>query len=665
MKNKILLIIFSSILAFSNNDKKMVEINFNDIKDLDILVRMGIDLDHHRTLESVHAHVNENQFNTISELGFNIKYIPNQARIYYEELIADPNYSNDPMRSYHNYNELTDFLININNEFPAITNLFSIGQSVQGRELWVLEISDNPGVNEIEPEFKYIANMHGDETVGRELCLYLISWFVNGYGTDERATNLINDTSIFIMPSMNPDGFENGSRYNANNVDLNRDFPDQFNDPNNSLAGRQPETQAVMQWTWERNFVLSANMHTGALVVNYPFDGPNTGVYSAAPDDDVFVQISSCYADSHPNMESGGFQNGITNGSQWYAVFGGMQDWNYVWESDFDITLEQNEVKWPNSNLLDDLWEDHREPMIAYIEQIHQGLKGVVKDINSNQPLNATITIEGIEHEIFTDSQNGDYYRLLTPGQYVVNVNSFGYLPESQTVNIPNNGTLEVNFDLTPDPWLEQAEIEDFEGDGFDNFEWNLSGNSNWTIDSNTFIEGNYSSKSGNINNNQESTISITLDVVEDGFISFYKKVSCEPTGSQTGNYYDYLSFSINNNEIDKWAGDIDWSFESFPVNEGINNFEWKYVKDQGVISGDDSAWIDYIVFPPLESNNQCGTGDLNQDNSINIQDIVLLINLVLNPQEPTQQELCFSDLNQDNILNVLDVVLLVNLILN
>ena len=665
MKYKTLLIIFSSILAFSNNDKKLVEVNFNDIKDLDILVRMDIDLDHHRTLESVHAHVNENQFNTISELGFDIKYIPNQARLYYEELIADPTYSDDPMRSYHNYNELTDFLININSEFPTITNLFSIGQSVQGRELWVLEISDNPGINEIEPEFKYIANMHGDETVGRELCLYLISWFVNGYGSDERATDLINDTSIFIMPSMNPDGFENGSRYNANNVDLNRDFPDQFNDPNNSLTGRQPETQAVMEWTWQRNFVLSANMHTGALVVNYPFDGPNTGVYSGAPDDDVFVQISRCYADSHPNMESGGFQNGITNGAQWYAVFGGMQDWNYIWESDFDITLEQNEVKWPNSNLLDELWDDHREPMIAYIEQIHQGLRGIVTDVNSNQPLNAVITIEGIDHDIFTDSQNGDYYRLLTPGQYTVNVSSFGYLPVAQEINIPDNGYLEINFNLTPDPWLEQAEIEDFETEGFNNFEWNLSGNSNWTIDSNTFIEGSHSSKSGNINNNQESVISITLDVVEDGFISFYKKVSCEPTGSQTGNYYDYLSFSINDNEINKWAGDIDWSFESFPVNQGINNFEWKYVKDQGVVSGEDAAWVDFIVFPPLESNSQCATGDLNQDNSINIQDIVLLINLVLNPQGPTQQELCFSDLNQDNVLNVLDVVLLVNLVLN
>ena len=73
------------------------------------------------------------------------------------------------------------------------------------------------------------------------------------------------------MPTMNPDGFELGQRYNANNIDLNRDFPDQFYDPSNTLSGRQPETRAVMEWTWSHNFVLSANMHSGALVVNYPY----------------------------------------------------------------------------------------------------------------------------------------------------------------------------------------------------------------------------------------------------------------------------------------------------------------------------------------------------------------------------------------------------------
>ena len=197
-----------------------------------------------------------------------------------------------------------------------------------------------------------------------------------------------------------------------------------------------------------------------------------------------------------------------------------------------------------------------------------------------------------------------------------------------------------------------------------DSFDWQLSGNSNWFVDENIFFEGEYSARSGEINNNEESLISITLDIIDNGYISFYKKVSCEPTGSQTGNYYDYLSFSINDIEMDKWAGNIDWSMESYPVTSGLNTFEWKYIKDQGVVSGEDAVWIDYIVFPPLENSSECATGDLNQDSSINIQDIVLLINLVLSPDGPNELQICLSDLNQDEILNVLDVVLLVNLIL-
>lgn len=83
---------------------------------------------------------------------------------------------------HRDYQELTSFLEGIRDEYPQITRLFSIGQSVQGRELWVcsairpnlianvqvMELGDNPGVDEPgEPEFKYIANIHGDETLGR------------------------------------------------------------------------------------------------------------------------------------------------------------------------------------------------------------------------------------------------------------------------------------------------------------------------------------------------------------------------------------------------------------------------------------------------------------------------------------------------------------------
>ena len=658
------IIIFLILLGVGHFEKRMVEISFSNLSQLDALVQINIDLDHHRTNDKVHAFVTDEEYNQIFNMGFGITDIPNQAKLYYQQLTSNNHDLRDPMRSYHNYDELTDFLQGINSQYPDITNLISIGQSVQGRELWVLEVSDSPGVNELEPEFKYVANMHGDETVGRELSLFLIEWLVQEYGTNQRATDLVNNTSIFIMPSMNPDGFESGDRYNANGVDLNRDFPDQFDDPNNSINGRQPETRAMMEWTWNHNFVLSANMHTGALVANYPYDGPNSGTYSAAPDNDLFIQLARCYADAHPNMESGGFNNGITNGAEWYAVFGGMQDWNYVWESDFEITLEQNETKWPNSDQLPGLWEEHREPMIAYIEQVHKGVRGVILDSESSMPLNATILVEGIDHNVFTDSENGDYYRLLTPGTYTITAQSFGYVSESQIITVNESNYVELNFSLFIDPWLLEAEIENFESGQFESFEWELSGNSNWFMDSNNFFEGNYSTRSGNIDNSQESALSLSLDIVESGEISFYKKVSCEPTGSQSGNYYDYLSFSIDGIEMNKWAGEIDWSFESFPINPGLHSFEWKYIKDQGVVSGSDSAWLDFIVFPPVNIYSEC-PNDINGDCITNVLDIVVLINFILSFETPTDSEFLASDLNQDGLLNVLDIVQLVNIILS
>ena len=97
-------------------------------------------------------------------------------------------------------------------------------------------------------------------------------------GLMETLFSLFISYRIHIMPTMNPDGFERSTegdhsgvsgRANANNVDLNRNFPDQFRSPAN---GRQPEVEAMMQWSRQYPFVLSANLHGGSLVANYPFD---------------------------------------------------------------------------------------------------------------------------------------------------------------------------------------------------------------------------------------------------------------------------------------------------------------------------------------------------------------------------------------------------------
>ena len=438
-------------ISFSNQQKNIANIQITEKQDLKIISELGVEIDHYRTLDEIHVFVNDTEFKNIQKLGYQINYIPNEAKIYYDKLLNETRGSDNPLSEYHNYNELTDFLQNIAKQYPNITNLKSIGKSVQGRELWVMEITNNPTVNEIEPEFKYIANMHGDETPGREFSLFLIEWLCENYGITDRATNLVNNTAIFIMPTMNPDGFEMGMRYNANYVDLNRDFPDQFVDNSNSLQGRQPETQAVMQWSSEHNFTLSANMHSGALVVNYPYDGPTTGNYSACPDDDLFVQISLTYSNNHPNMSSGGFNNGITNGADWYALSGGMQDWNYVWEDNFEVTLEQSQTKFPNATQLEPLWNQHKESMISYIEEIHRGLRGIVTDVYTNEPIPAKIHVEGINHDIYADIENGDYYRLLTPGEYMITVSHDSYNSQTVSINIPLNGFIEYNFYLIPD----------------------------------------------------------------------------------------------------------------------------------------------------------------------------------------------------------------------
>lgn len=102
--------------------------------------------------------------------------------------------------------------------------------------------------------------------------LLVISYLTSQYGVDPRVTRLIDTTDIYILPSMNPDAFELGQRENVNKIDLNRDFPDQFDAPGTEYH-HQPETAAVMEFCKKHYFVGSISFHGGDLVVNYPWDG--------------------------------------------------------------------------------------------------------------------------------------------------------------------------------------------------------------------------------------------------------------------------------------------------------------------------------------------------------------------------------------------------------
>ncbi|MGH0163055.1 UNVERIFIED_CONTAM: hypothetical protein FKN15_043810 [Acipenser sinensis] len=153
--------------------------------------------------------------------------------------------------TYHSHSQMINILKKTAAKCSDISRAYSIGRSFEGKDLLVIEFSNNPGQHDLlEPEVKYVGNMHGNEVLGRELLIYLAQYLCSEYLLgNERIQTLINTTRIHLLSSMNPDGYDlaasevenayeqedaEGPRYNGwtsgrangQNIDLNRNFPD-------------------------------------------------------------------------------------------------------------------------------------------------------------------------------------------------------------------------------------------------------------------------------------------------------------------------------------------------------------------------------------------------------------------------------------------------------
>ncbi|CAH2052750.1 unnamed protein product, partial [Iphiclides podalirius] len=385
--------------------------------------------------------------------------------------------------AHHNYTAMEAYLRGLQESYPHIARLTSIGRSVEGRELYVLEVTRDPGRHiPGKPEFKYVANMHGNEVVGREMLLLLAKYLCQQYTSgDERIQRMLNTTRIHLLPSMNPDGYEKSKerdfsslkgRPNAHNVDLNRNFPDQFG-PTQDNAVAEPETRAVMNWSMSIPFVLSANLHGGALVANYPYDGSpdmESGAEYLTPDNPVFVHLAHVYSNAHRKMHLGQpcknvpdekFPDGITNGAKWYVLAGGMQDWSYLHTSDMELTLELGCYKFPPAEDLPTYWEDNREALLQFIEQVHLGVHGFVHSHIGHPLAGASVAVAGIRHSVRTWADGG-FWRLLRPGDYNVTAAKDGYESVTESVRVPENGSVSVNFTLMVDDPQHWSSAYDF-----------------------------------------------------------------------------------------------------------------------------------------------------------------------------------------------------------
>ena len=221
----------------------------------------------------------------------------------------------------------------------------------------------------------------------------------------------------------------------------------------------------------------------------------------------------------------------------------------------------------------------------------------------------------------------------------VYNVTVAGTAPIGHVAEV----TAEINADLNYSNFTEFVlqigfayTNEGFESGDFENLEWVMGGSADWVISTDA-IEGVYCAQSGNIGDSQNSDLSVTLDIIEDGEISFYRKVSSE-------NNWDYLEFYINGVMQDEWSGTLGWGQVSFPVQQGTVTFKWSYDKDGSVSSGSDCAWIDDIIFPAGGGSANMGfvEGNVTLDGGTgNVEDVNITAG----------SNLTYPDLNGDYIL--------------
>jgi subtilisin family serine protease len=255
-----------------------------------------------------------------------------------------------------------------------------------------------------------------------------------------------------------------------------------------------------------------------------------------------------------------------------------------------DVTLSVTKFGYAEGTIMTTVLEDQVVVENLAIDLLPSGtVSGIVYGPDGNVVENAMVRVAATPLDpVFTDAAG--YYSLILPSGvgefYDIVARASGMGTQAQNVEVLGDLTLDFNL---PE-WIG----DDFETGNFNRFPWEMSGTADWTIDASEYYEGFNSARSGDIGDNQNSIVSLTLDVLAEGEIKFWYKVS-----SESG--WDYLRFLVDGAVIAEWSGEVPWTEFVHTVQPGARTFTFEYDKDTSVSNGSDCGWIDYMELPAVE----------------------------------------------------------------
>lgn len=361
------------------------------------------------------------------------------------------------LTAYHSYNETVTELNQIAADHPAITKLISIGKSYEGRDIWAMKVSDNPEIEEDEPEVFFNGNHHAREWLTIEVCLYILNYLTDNYATNATIANIVDNRQIWVVPCVNPDGRvydsssddptdhanqpmgwrknrrDNGGSYG---VDLNRNYGYMWggagaSDVPSSTTYRgkeafsENETRAIRDFVKQHDFVFAISYHTSGQLILYPWGY----TYNSSEDDALFKAVADNMANLITNKAGSAYPGyDPQQGSDLYMTSGTTDDWLYGemgvysycfelypdrWDNDANVSSPYDSFH-PNADKVIPVCEDNIEAAL-YLAKIadnpfqvfdyHVSLSAPVKIKLINQTETETFTIT-----VTNDGSNNEFF---------------------------------------------------------------------------------------------------------------------------------------------------------------------------------------------------------------------------------------------------------------
>ena len=447
MKLRLYILLFLSNILLSHEIYKEIKVYNNSYLDRSYFTSLDVHIDH-ATVTDEHFQFVISEYDIQKLDAENLSYDivhENVEEFYKSRLVENYSYRDfdyGSMGGYYTFEEIEEHLDELSNDYPDIfSEKISIGNSLEGRNIWAIKVSDNPNVDEDEPEALYTGLHHAREPMSYMNLFFFMYWLGENYESDELATHIVNNRELWFVPAVNPDGLiynesiaPNGGgmqRKNARDtcdgtpdgVDLNRNYsymwgydnegssPDGCNETFRGTGPfSEPETQAISEFVEQHNFPIAMNYHSYSNLLIYPF---GYEYENQAPQDDLDIMIE--YGQDmvqYNNYELGSGPDLL------YTVNGEACDWMYGEHDIFAYTPEigsQNDGFWPATDRIYPLAEENLYPNqfvainVGSRYDVQVSINTTEIEIGESYPLNISIINRGM------GSSNGDVY---------VNINS-------------------------------------------------------------------------------------------------------------------------------------------------------------------------------------------------------------------------------------------------